>query len=165
MSAMATLDAARENAEAVSRLLDQYLGSEDTGKNVEDVLRFARFLWLVVRDAWEGFQVQLDAGMEAGQARRAAASAVRACESLVRVVGRLDAARAAGDVREYAELTDAAARARAIQQAAQELVRILEAPEPLLDPTRLAEGLSAAQRGELEDTEAIVARLKTGGSV
>src|SRR5437588_12888939 len=78
MSDTATLDAARENADAVSRLIEQYLGQNGQAKNAQDIVKFARLLWYIVRDIWDQFQVRLDHGLEAGHARQAAASAALA---------------------------------------------------------------------------------------
>jgi hypothetical protein len=168
MSETATLDTARENADAVSRLIDLCLGPEAGDNNVQDIVHFALLLWRIVRDTWERFQLLLDQGLEAGRARHAAASASLACDSLLRVVSQLEAAltrEGVGDVDGLRELIAAAPKVREIKKATRNLVDLLNAPEPPLDQTRLAEGLAAAKRGEFEDTAAIVERLRAGGEL
>jgi hypothetical protein len=162
------LDTARENADAVSRLIEQFLGTEDKDANIQDIVKFARLLWLIVRDIWEQFQLRLDQGLEAGRARHVAASASLACDSLLRVVTRLEdalARRGTGEVEGFPELIAAVPKVRTIQKAARNLVDILNAPEPPIDETRLAEGKAAAGSGDFEDTAAIVERLRIGGEL
>jgi hypothetical protein len=169
MNAMTTLDlAARENADAASRLLDQFLRAVEGRGNVRAVVKFALLTWSMVRDVWEQFQLGLDQGLEAGRARTAAASAALACESLLRTVARLEAAltkEAAEKLDGLPELTAAVPEVEAIRKAARALVNTLDAPAPVIDEARLAEGLAAVGRGESEDTTAIIERLRAGGEL
>jgi hypothetical protein len=168
MSEMAALDAVRASADSVSRLIEQHLPVEGGRDNVQDIVRYAHFLWRLIRDKWEQFKLHLDQGLEAGRARQAAASAALACDSLLRVVAQLQAAapaEATGDLGGLPELAAAVDQAREIQKAARSLVDLLDAPAPPIDEARLAEGLAALQRGDFEDTAAIVARLKSGGDL
>jgi hypothetical protein len=168
MSETATLDAARENAEAVSHLIEQYLGRNGQARNGQDIVRFARLLWFIVRDIWEQFQLRLDQGLESGRARHAAASADLACDSLLRVIGQLKVTlqpNAGEHLEGFAELLAAVPKVREIQNAARHLTNSLNAPEPPIDEARLAEGLAAAARGDFEDTGAIVERLRAGGEL
>jgi hypothetical protein len=168
MSETATLDTARENANAVSRLIEQYLGQDGREKNVQDIVTFAHFLYRIVRDTWEQFQVRLDGGLEAGRVRHAAASASLACDSLLRIIAQLHAVlppEAGAQPEGLAELLSAAPRVRAIQEGARDLVNRLSAPEPPMDVARLAEGVAAVARGDFEDTSAIVERLRAGGEL
>jgi hypothetical protein len=168
MSEMATLDTAKATADAVSRFIDQCLPAESEGQSVEDVVAFARHLWFVVRRTWQQFQLRLEQGLGVGQARHAAASAALACDSLLRMMSKLEAVRAqgtTGTVEGLAGLMAAAPEVRAIYTAARRLVDQLNAPEPPIDEARLAEGLTAAERGAFEDTAAIVERLKAGGEL
>jgi hypothetical protein len=158
-----TLDAVRENADAVSRLIDQHLPEGESG-SAQDVVNFTRFLLALVRNIWEAFQAQLDKGLEAGRARHAAASASLACDGLLRVVALLEAAQP-GDVGTLAELLAAVPRVREIQKAARGLVDLLNAPAPPADEERLAQGMAAVGRGDFEDTAAIVGRLQAGGEL
>jgi hypothetical protein len=168
MSETATLDAARENAEAVSHLIEQYLGRNGQAKNVQDIVRFARLLWFIVRDTWDQFQLRLDQGLEASRARHAAASAALACDSLLRVIAQLEVTLQpnAGEQPEgFPELLAAVPNVTKIQKAARHLTNSLNAPEPPIDEARLADGLAAAARGDFEDTGAIVERLRAGGEL
>jgi hypothetical protein len=168
MSETATLDTARENANAVSRLIEQYLGQDGRDKNVQDIVKFARLLYLIVRDTWQQFQVRLDVGLEAGRVRHAAASASLACDSLLRIIAQLQAVlppEAGAQLEGLAELLSAAPKVREIQEGARDLVNCLNAPEPPVDAARLAEGLAAVARGDFEDTSAIVERLRAGGEL
>jgi hypothetical protein len=168
MSEIATLDTARETANAVSRLIEQYLGQDGRDKDVQDIVRFARLLCFIVRDMWERFQVRLDQGLEAGRARDAAATTALACDSLLRVIAQLQARLRSGSGQQWeglAELLSAAPDVKEIQNAARDLVNRLNAPELPIDEARLAEGLAAAARGNFEDTSAIVERLRAGGEL
>ena len=161
MSEIATLDTARETANAVSRLIEQYLGQDGQDKDIRDIVKFARLLWFIVRDTWEEFQMRLDQGVDAGRLRHAAASAGLACDSLLRVIAQLQA-RAQP---EGGELLTIPPNIREIQKVARDLLNRLNAPEPPIDEARLAEGLAAAARGDFEDTSAIVERLRAGGEL
>jgi hypothetical protein len=168
MQNTAALDEAPETAAALSRMIDQYLPAQGGGEAVQDIVKFARFLWLVIRDTWEQFQLRLDQGLEAGRVRHAAASASLACDRLLRIVTQLDGVLGPEDAKQVEglpELIAAAPKARAIRQAALALVDMLNAPEPPLDEARLADGLAAAARGDVEDTAVIVERLRTGGGL
>ncbi len=168
MSETATLDTAKETADAVSKFIDQCLPAEREGQSVEDVVAFARRVWLVIRDTWQQFQLHLDQGLGASQARHSAASAALACDSLLGVLAKLQAVQTqgtAGEVEGLPDLIAAAGEVRAIYTAARKLVDQLNAPEPPIDEARLAEGLAAARRGAFEDTAAIIERLKAGGEL
>jgi hypothetical protein len=168
MSDSATLDIARENADAVARLIEQYIGGDRGEKNVQDIAKFALLLWLMIRDAWGQFQVQLDHGLEGGRALTAAASASLACDSLLRVIARLAMAVPPEDRQQVAGLSDllaASAEVKGIQNAARDLIHRCNAPAPPLDQARLAAGLTAAANGDVEETAAIVERLKNGGEL
>jgi hypothetical protein len=168
MSETATLDTARDIADAGSRLIDHCLHPDGDGKTIQDIVNFAHVLWRMVRETWEQFQPRLDQGLEAGRARHAAASAAVACESLIRVITQLEGVVKPGAAEEVEGLSDliaVAPKARAIQKAARDLVDLLNAPEPPIDETRLNEGLAAAKRGDFEDTAAIIERLRAGGEL
>lgn len=49
MSNTATLDVARENANAVSRLIEQYVGHNGSNKDIQDIGRLARLLCYIHR--------------------------------------------------------------------------------------------------------------------
>jgi hypothetical protein len=167
MSNTATLDAAGEAADAVSRLTDRHLRAEGGSNDVQDLVTFARFIWLTVQEEWAPFQTRLDRGLEANAARQAAASAALACDSLLRIVARLEATLASGtgEVDGLPELSAAVPEVRAIQKAARDLVDMLDAPAPPIDEVRLAAGVAAARRGECEETAAIIERLRAGGEL
>jgi hypothetical protein len=168
MSETTTLDTARENANAVSRLIEQYLGQDGREKNVQDIVKFARLLYVIVRDTWEQFQVRLDEGLEAGRVRHAAASASLACDSLLRIIAQLQAVlppEAGAQLEGFAELLSAAPKVKEIQEDTRDLVNCLNAPELPIDAARLAEGVTAVARGDFEDTSAIVERLRAGGEL
>jgi hypothetical protein len=164
MSNTATLDAAGQAADAVSRLSDRHLRAEDGNGDVQDLVTFARFIWLTVQEKWAPFQTRLDRGLEVGEARQTAASTALACDRLLRVVAQLEGGTSstAGAVDGLPELIAAVPQVRAVQQAAQELVGMLDAPPPPVDEGRLAAGVAASRRGEVEDTAAIVERLRAG---
>jgi hypothetical protein len=167
MSNTATLDAAGEAADAVSRLSDRYLRANGGNGDAQDLVTFARFIWLTVQEKWAPFQTRLDQGLEAGEARQAAASTALACDRLLRVVAQLERGRSsgAGEVDGLPELIAAVPQVRAIQKGAQELVDALDTPAPPIDEARLAAGVAAARRGECENTAAIVERLRAGGEL
>jgi hypothetical protein len=164
MSETTTLDAVRQGADAVSRLIGERL-PEGEGGGAQDVVNFVRFLWTLVRGAWRKFQAQLDEGLEAGRARHAAASAALACDSLLRLVTGLNGALPAGEVEGLAELVAAVPEIKGTLSAARGIVNLLNAPAPPVDEERLARGLAAAQRGGSEDTAAIIEGLKAGGEL
>jgi hypothetical protein len=167
MSNTATLGAAGEAAGAVSRLADRHLRAEGRGDDVQDLVTFARFIWLTVQEEWAPFQTRLDRGLDAGEARHAAASAALACDRLLQIVARLEETptTGAGEVEGLAELSAAVPEVKAIQKAARDLTDMLDAPAPPIDEARLAAGVAAARRGECENTASIVERLRTGGEL
>ena len=168
MGEIATLDTARETANAVSRLIEQYLGQDGRDKDVQDIVKFARLLCFIVRDMWERFQVRLDQGLEASRVRDAAASTALACDGLLRVIAQLQQARLrSGSGQQWEGLAEllSAPDVKEIQNAACNLVNRLNAPELPIDEARLAEGLAAVARGNFEDTSAIVERLRAGGEL
>jgi hypothetical protein len=121
-----------------------------------------------VRDTWEQFQSRLDQGLDARDARQAAASAALACVSWLRVIAQLEATLASQAGEEWeglAEMRAATPQARKIQDAARDLINRLNAPVPPLDEARLSAGLAAVARGDVEDTAAIVERLRAGGEL
>jgi hypothetical protein len=156
----------RDSADAVSRLIDQFLRAKAEDEQEQESVNITNLLWLTVRDIWRQFQHRLDQGLEAGKARQAAACASLACDSLLRVIARFEAGLAPGASREVVEglsgLIAAASEIRAIQKAARQLVDMLNAPAPPIDEDRLAEGVAAVGRGDFENTEAIIKRLKAG---
>lgn len=164
MSETTTLDAVRQGADAASRLIDERLPQGD-GSSAQDIVHFVRFLRASIRDIWGKFQARLDSGLEAGRARAEAASAALACDSLLRLVARLNTAVPAGEAEGLAELAAAAQEITGVQSAARVVVDLLNAPAPPVDEERLARGLAAAQRGDYEDTAAIIERLKAGGEL
>jgi hypothetical protein len=164
MSETTMLDAVRQGADAVSRLIDERL-PEGEGSGAQDVVHFVRFLRASIRDIWGKFQVRLDDGLEAGRARAEAASAALACDSLLWLVTRLRAALPSGDVEGLAELLAAVQEIKEVQSAARGMVDLLNSPAPSVDEERLARGLAAAERGDYEDTAAIIERLKAGGEL
>jgi hypothetical protein len=164
MSETATLDAVRQGADAAPRLIDERLPQGD-GSSAQDVVHFVRFLRDSIRDVWGKFQARLDSGLEAGRARGEAASALLACDSLLRLVARLHSAVPAGEAEGLTELADAAQEIKGVQSAARGVVNLLNSPAPPVDEERLARGLAAAQRGDYEDTAPIIERLKAGGEL
>lgn len=164
MSETTTLDAVRQGADAASRLIDERLPQGD-GSSAQDVVHFVRYLRASIRDVWGKFQARLDSGLEGGRARAEAASAALACDSLLRLVARLNTAVPAREVEGLAELAAAAQEIKGVQSAARGVVSLLTSPAPPIDEERLARGRAAAQRGDHEDTAAIVERLKAGGEL
>src|SRR5437868_11894884 len=102
MSETTTLDAVRQGADAASRLIDERL-PQGEGGGAQDVVHFVRFLRASIRDVWGQFQTRLDGGLGAGRARAEAASAALACDSLLRLVARLNTAVPAGEAEGLAE--------------------------------------------------------------
>jgi hypothetical protein len=60
-------------------------------------------------------------------------------------------------------LDDLAARLDRIGPKAERLLALAQAPPPAFDPARLRIGMEQAARGEGEDAETILARLRAGG--
>jgi hypothetical protein len=164
MSETTTLDAVRQGADAVSRLIDEHL-PQGEGGSARDVVHFVRFLWASLRGAWGKFQAQLDGGMEAGSVRGAAASAALACDSLLRLVTGLNSEFSSGEVEGLAELVAAVQEIKGVQSAARGIVNLLSSSAPPIDEDRLARGVAAVGRGDSEDTAAIIERLKAGGEL
>jgi hypothetical protein len=158
----------REHADSLRRVLDR---RQEPGLSLGDAefllssalvdVDLSRRMWTLVRQ-------EVSAGMEGASARRQVEAACQALQaSAASVQSTLQLAEAVGqrhqtEVGGVAQVREALAEVARLVDAARTLLGWLDEPLPPIDAERLARGVAAARRGEVQPAGDVVARLKGG---
>jgi hypothetical protein len=109
--------------------------------------------------------------MEAGAFRASAEELVAALEAYLssipqlRAIARDTAARYGQEIEGVADLDEVEAEWRALREAAGRVLAQAGVPRAAVDPRRLQEALAAAEQGNHEKIEDVIARLGAGGEL
>jgi hypothetical protein len=158
----------REHADSLRRVLDRRQEPEMSLGDAEFLLSLALVDVDLSRRMWALVRQEVVAGMEDASARRQVEAACQALQaSTASVRSALRSAEAVGqrhqtEVGGLAQVREALDEVVRLADAAGSFLGWLDQPLPPLDAERLARGVAAARRGEVQAARDVVARLKGG---
>ena len=162
---------AAESARAIRDVAARHRGEELSVQAVEALIRaVTRAAEHVLTWGRQGLAL-FDRGLE-GQAARALLThwlaAFRTCREAVALIGQAVAhaeGRTGHPISSFAHLADLARDLAKVEKSAATLNELAHRPIPPADPALLGQGVAAYERGETEDVQGFIARLRAGRSL